>query len=799
MHSGLPSFLSSRTTLIDTYASFEHTTHSHSSISFVAQPSSSSSTHVLRTTVLEWVEKQWMDDLTLPKYFIAHAFSLPLSLSPIQINDIQIVVQQWGRWDAVESLANYRSVVKILFEIIKNGLIPDARWISHVVAEEIFRCLSQDLIVIHDQLVAISRNHTSNKAFLASRGDCAQQLLDLLQDVLDAFPQSASRPGLCKALVRLSRASDRVPTCFPLTELQVVGQQVAAGAFGDIWRGIVRGQSVSIKVVRLFRDAQVRAAIQEFGREALIWRQLSHPNLLPFFGLYYLETRICLVSPWMSNGHILQFLENAPPGTDRLSLMLDVAMGVEYLHGMCVVHADLKGSNILVTPSLRACVADFGLSSIVDSMSLRFTHSTASFRGGGTARYQARELLLNDMRPHYGSDILTGLLPFFEYSMDAQVIFRVLEGFHPTRPETIRFEDDLWVLLRECWDVLPSARPTASQIVQRLIAPIGAKKADLTRDWDEIVSSRGRRALQYWPLLPSVTEIERRVFGNGEYCYFIILYVDLFAPKRSPKVWSLAVFIIVIELRTVCSACYPEASRDLVSSETPNSGDETSNELLSPSLSVYEVFQTDWHRTGILVPDVAVTYEEHAPFLWTLESTSIPLSCLEGDHSGHWNADMQRQIRIYVPSVHHTDPSVQPHRRSAAPEPRRSPTPNNFPALWENYKQMLAHPSIGNSAATSYGTSLRHNNVQFPSTTFVLPKTDHLFSPHEGGSDSLTSTPELDWTSATPESVCASEYTPNDSMSSDFPLIASTSDADEYLGPEMKLYDSSRQIPLYLF
>ncbi|KAK6981052.1 kinase domain-containing protein [Favolaschia claudopus] len=777
MHSGLPSFLSPRTTLIDTYSSFEHTTHSHSSISFVAQPSSLSSTHILRTTVLEWVEKQWMDDLKLPKYFIAHAFSLPLSLSPVQIKDIQIVVQQWGRWDAVESLANYRSVVKILFEIIKNGLMADAQWISHVVAEEIFRCLSQDLIVIHDQLVAIFRNQTSTKAFLASRGDCAQQLLDLLQDVLDAFPQSASRPGLCKALVRLSRASDRVPTCFPLTELQVVGQQVAAGAFGDIWRGIVRGQSVSIKVVRLFRDAEVRAAIQEFGREALIWRQLSHPNLLPFFGLYYLETRICLVSPWMSNGHILQFLENAPPGTDRLSLMLDVAMGVEYLHGMCVVHADLKGSNILVTPSLRACVADFGLSSIVDSMSIRFTYSTASFKGGGTARYQARELLLNDMRPHYGSDvyayacvcyeILTGLLPFFEYSMDAQVIFRVFEGFHPTRPETIRFEDDLWVLLRECWGALPSARPTASQIVQRLIAPIGAKKADATRDWDEIVSSRGRRALQYWPLLPSVTEIERRVFGN--------------------------------EIAQVCSACYPEASRDLVSSETPNSGDGTSNELLSPSLSVCEVFQTDCHRTGILVSDAAVTYEEHAPFLWTLESTSIPLSCLEGDHSGHWNADMQRQIRIYVPSVHHTDPSVQPHRRSAAPEPRRSPTPNNFPALWENYKQMLAHPSIDNSAATSYGTSLRHSNVQFPSTTFVLPKTDHLFSPHEGGSDSLTSTPELDWTSATPESVCASEYTPIDSMSGDFPLIASTSDADEDLGPEMKLYDSSRQIPLYLF
>jgi serine/threonine protein kinase len=62
--------------------------------------------------------------------------------------------------------------------------------------------------------------------------------------------------------------------------------------------------------------------IQEFSREALIWRQLSHPNVLPFFGLYYLENRLCLVSPWMENGNMMEFLTNENPDlTDRLSLV----------------------------------------------------------------------------------------------------------------------------------------------------------------------------------------------------------------------------------------------------------------------------------------------------------------------------------------------------------------------------------------------------------------------------------------------------------------------------------------------
>ncbi|KAJ7278642.1 hypothetical protein C8J57DRAFT_1059452, partial [Mycena rebaudengoi] len=44
-------------------------------------------------------------------------------------------------------------------------------------------------------------------------------------------------------------------------------------------------------------------------REALIWRQLSLPNLLPFFGLYYFQQMLYLVSPWKENGHMRAFIK----------------------------------------------------------------------------------------------------------------------------------------------------------------------------------------------------------------------------------------------------------------------------------------------------------------------------------------------------------------------------------------------------------------------------------------------------------------------------------------------------------
>jgi kinase len=48
----------------------------------------------------------------------------------------------------------------------------------------------------------------------------------------------------------------------------------------------------------------------------------------------------------------------------RLSIALDVARGVEYLHSLAqqtFIHRDLKPSNILLGDDMKAKVADFGL------------------------------------------------------------------------------------------------------------------------------------------------------------------------------------------------------------------------------------------------------------------------------------------------------------------------------------------------------------------------------------------------------------------------------------------------------
>jgi serine/threonine protein kinase len=76
------------------------------------------------------------------------------------------------------------------------------------------------------------------------------------------------------------------------------------------------------------------STVVEFGqdvlREALVWTQMDHPNVLPFTGMCYLSdtsNRPCLVAPWMNDGNLPDYLKrcemNGQP-VNRLSLVRSV-------------------------------------------------------------------------------------------------------------------------------------------------------------------------------------------------------------------------------------------------------------------------------------------------------------------------------------------------------------------------------------------------------------------------------------------------------------------------------------------
>ncbi|KAI3410620.1 Protein kinase domain-containing protein [Psidium guajava] len=142
----------------------------------------------------------------------------------------------------------------------------------------------------------------------------------------------------------------------------VIGQ----GAFGPVYKAqMSTGETVAVKV--LATDS--KQGEREFQTEVKLLGRLHHRNLVNLVGYCAEKGQHMLVYVYMSKGslasHLYGDIKESLSWDLRVYIALDVARGLEYLHDGAVppvIHRDIKSSNILLDQTMRARVADFGLS-----------------------------------------------------------------------------------------------------------------------------------------------------------------------------------------------------------------------------------------------------------------------------------------------------------------------------------------------------------------------------------------------------------------------------------------------------
>ncbi|XP_057766520.1 calcium/calmodulin-regulated receptor-like kinase 1 [Salvia miltiorrhiza] len=141
---------------------------------------------------------------------------------------------------------------------------------------------------------------------------------------------------------------------------------IGQGAFGPVYRAqMSTGETVAVKV--LAKDS--RQGEKEFLTEVRLLGRLHHRNLVNLVGYCVEKQHHMLVYVYMCRGSLASHLYSekleALDWELRVEIALDVAKALEYLHDGAVpsvIHCDIKSSNILLDSSMRARVADFGLS-----------------------------------------------------------------------------------------------------------------------------------------------------------------------------------------------------------------------------------------------------------------------------------------------------------------------------------------------------------------------------------------------------------------------------------------------------
>lgn len=355
-----------------------------------------------------------------------------------------------------------------------------------------------DVDVFREWFTVIVRKSVTNEgiteALLSLKGDKARTVLNALQVWLDCDSSTSPHDGALYrrglyCLVKLATASGELPSSLFLWGVGIGDSRDPCnhGAYADIFRGTYRGMDVAVKRLRTFKvDSQ--KVHKMFCKEALVWRQLKHPNILPFLGIdvqtFKGSSHVCMVSPWLVKGTLAQVIETGQLDTiDRAKLLLEVAEGLSYLHLLKVVHGDIHCGNIFIDNAGVAKVADFGIATVGDETIGRMT-TTA--HAAGAMRWMAPERLnptTTDGRPSTPGDVWafgclclmvhTQLQPFHEVKSDWAIPYHVISGNIPLRPseedcQGCPLKDVWWELMVDCWISDALKRPLMSLVVDRI-------------------------------------------------------------------------------------------------------------------------------------------------------------------------------------------------------------------------------------------------------------------------------------------------------------------------------------------
>ncbi|XP_034911962.1 receptor-like kinase TMK4 [Populus alba] len=211
--------------------------------------------------------------------------------------------------------------------------------------------------------------------------------------------------------------------------------QLGSGGFGIVYKGELE-DGTKIAVKRMEAGVMGSKAGDEFQAEIAVLSKVRHRHLVSLLGYSIEGNERLLVYEYMPQGalsmHLFHWKKlNLEPLSwmRRLSIALDVARGVEYLHSLArqtFIHRDLKSSNILLGDDFHAKVSDFGLVKLAPDRE----HSVAT-RLAGTFGYLAPEYAVMGK--------ITTKVDVFSYGVVLMELLTGLTALDEERPEESRY------------------------------------------------------------------------------------------------------------------------------------------------------------------------------------------------------------------------------------------------------------------------------------------------------------------------------------------------------------------------
>ena len=167
-------------------------------------------------------------------------------------------------------------------------------------------------------------------------------------------------------------------------------EELASGSFGSVYRGvhtILTTRIVAVKILHTYLHSTQES--DSFFHEARLLEALQHPHILRIFDVGMHERLPYIVTAYAPGGSLRHYIHRQAgkplPLNEAMPILQQIAQALDYAHQQNIIHRDLKPENILFDAQSNILLADFGISTILGSLSL---HQTSLY---GTPAYMSPE------------------------------------------------------------------------------------------------------------------------------------------------------------------------------------------------------------------------------------------------------------------------------------------------------------------------------------------------------------------------------------------------------------------------
>jgi len=200
-----------------------------------------------------------------------------------------------------------------------------------------------------------------------------------------ASPGSPTRQGDCAVLP--------LPNAVPLRQWRHLRnlERISHGVFGEVYRGWDGELEREVALKLFWWSRQPGMALRSAGaREARLMARIRHHNVITVYGADHHDGRLGVWMEFIRGRTLASWLKDQGPlGAGETALIgLDVCRAVAAVHGVGLLHRDIKAQNVMRQQGGRIVLMDFGLGERMESHN---SHGDELLCG--TPLYMAPELL----------------------------------------------------------------------------------------------------------------------------------------------------------------------------------------------------------------------------------------------------------------------------------------------------------------------------------------------------------------------------------------------------------------------